>query len=80
MSNFFNYPRKVTRTERGNAHGGATKARALFTQLLTQKSTPLSSYRVITKWRDSAAFPGNTFSSNAVECWRNLGMQLSINL
>ena len=36
------YPRKVAWTERGNAHGGATKAKALFTHFLTQKHSPLS--------------------------------------
>ena len=37
-----NYPPNVTRTERGNARGSATKARSLFTHFLTQKYTPLS--------------------------------------
>ena len=37
-----NHLHKVTRTERGNWRGGATKVRALFTHFLTQKYTPLS--------------------------------------
>ena len=53
-----NYPPKVARTERGNARGCATEARALFTHFLTQKSTPLSRKRLkVVRITRSHGFP-----------------------